>query len=42
MRKITDDLVNFIIGTEYADLPTDVIHEAKQTYWMPLGVLWRV
>jgi 2-methylcitrate dehydratase PrpD len=31
MRKISDDLINFIIKTEYTDLPSDVIHEAKRS-----------
>jgi 2-methylcitrate dehydratase PrpD len=37
MRKISDDLVNFIIKTEYADLPPDVIHEAKRSLLDALG-----
>jgi 2-methylcitrate dehydratase PrpD len=37
MRNISDDLVNFIIRTEYADLPPDVIHEAKRSLVDALG-----
>ena len=37
MRKIGDDLVNFIVGTEYADLPSNVIHEAKRSLLDALG-----
>jgi 2-methylcitrate dehydratase PrpD len=37
MRKISDDLVNFIIKTEYVDLPPDVIHEAKRSLLDALG-----
>jgi 2-methylcitrate dehydratase PrpD len=37
MRRITDDLVNFVIKTKYADLPADVIHEAKRSLLDALG-----
>src|SRR5512145_2259478 len=31
MKKISDDLANFIVKTEYSELPADVIHEAKRS-----------
>jgi 2-methylcitrate dehydratase PrpD len=37
MKKIGDDLVNFIVGTKYADLPSNVIHEAKRSLLDALG-----
>jgi 2-methylcitrate dehydratase PrpD len=37
MRRITDDLVNFVIKTKYTDLPADVIHEAKRSLLDALG-----
>ena len=37
MRKISEDLVKFIVETEYKDLPAEVIHEAKRSLLDALG-----
>jgi 2-methylcitrate dehydratase PrpD len=37
MKKISNELVNFIVKTEYMDLPPDVIHEAKRSLLDALG-----
>lgn len=37
MKNISDDLVDFIVRTEYTDLPADVIHEAKRSLLDALG-----
>jgi len=37
VRKISDDLVDFITKTEFEDLPQDVIHETKRSLLDALG-----
>ena len=31
MKKISNDLVTFLIGTEFKHLPSEVVHEAKRS-----------
>jgi 2-methylcitrate dehydratase PrpD len=37
VRRISDDLVNFLVETEYKNLPSDIIHEAKRSLLDALG-----
>ncbi len=37
MRKISDDLVYFLIKTEFEDLPPEVVHEAKRSLLDAIG-----
>src|SRR5512147_2690489 len=37
MRKITEDLLRFIVGTTYDSLPDQAIHEAKRSLLDAMG-----
>ena len=37
MRKITDDLVAFLVETGYESLPAEVVHEAKRCLLDSIG-----